>query len=145
MKKLPLLLLLFLALTTAGCHKSTSTNTSSDSFSTLDSKQAFLEQYVTFRRSYEDLHFHISFSDGGSGWVPSPSEWNIRVLAVVPKEEMEEWVHGLKVVDITDTEWLNGLPGALDDLSRFTWYQDEGRTVGLDRMNRRVLYRNITF
>ncbi|MEN3943389.1 hypothetical protein WJU23_18960 [Prosthecobacter sp. SYSU 5D2] len=141
---LPVLILLF-AIGIAGCKKSMSTHTTSDAFSTLASKKAFLEQYVNFRRSYEDLHFEIAFMDGGTGIIPGPSEWDIRLLAVIPAEEMDAWVHGLAASDSPDMEWVQHLPKAPVDLGRFVWFADHSRLVGLDRINRMVLYRNQVF
>ncbi len=145
MKNPLLFLVLLFSLTAAGCHKSKSTNTRSDTFSTLASKQAFLESYVAFRRSYEDLHFHISFTDGGAGILPGPTEWDIRLMAVIPAEEMDEWISGLTASDSGDTKWALGLPEAPADLARFVWFEDDCRLVGLDRASRIVLYRNHAF
>lgn len=74
----------------------------SSKFTTLSEKQEFLECYVKFRRSYDDLHFHLSYIDGGSGMVPSPTEWNVRVLSVVPAGEIDQWTVGLNTASDTD-------------------------------------------
>ena len=97
---------------------------------------------MNFRRSYEDLHFRLSFIDGESGVVPGPTEWNIRLLASVPAEEIGQWIDGLGAVESTDLDWVSYIPNAPADPSQFKWYQDDKRTVGLDRVDRTVLYWN---
>lgn len=59
-----------------GGKKSKTTNTDSAGFSTPGEKQAFLEQYVTFHRTFEDLEFIVSYIDGGDGRVPGPTDRN---------------------------------------------------------------------
>jgi hypothetical protein len=73
---------------------------------------------VNFRRTYEELEFAISFNDGGSGRVPGPTEWDIRLLAKVPK--------------------------APPKLEGFGWATAGDRIVGIDRKQRVVAYRNIS-
>lgn len=138
-------LLLFLPLLLVGCGESRSTDTSSAVFSSLKGKQAFLERYVNFRRSYEELAFHIFYSDGGGGMAPGPSEWNVRLFAVVPEEELGEWISGLKPVETADTSWVAEIPGGPKDVNFFEWFGESGRIVGIDRSGRRVLYRNWAF
>jgi hypothetical protein len=79
-------------------HKNT--NTTSTAFSTVAGRQQFLELYVKFHRTYEDLHFRLSFIDGASGVVPSPSEWNIRLLATVPADKIDQWIDGLTAKEL---------------------------------------------
>ncbi|MDA0841458.1 MAG: hypothetical protein O2857_27150, partial [Planctomycetota bacterium] len=67
---------LVITLLLAGCGKGKTTDTVSNKFTTLAEKQEFVERYVKFRRSYDDLHFDLSFVEGGSGMVPGPTEWN---------------------------------------------------------------------
>lgn len=141
MKTFVLLALLF-TLSLSGCGKGRTTNTVSSQFNTLAEKQAFLERYVQFRRSYDDLHFYISFNDGGSGMVPGPTEWNICILAVVSAKELDQWIAGLSETTNPDTTWTTYIPGAPADLKGFKWYVDDRRTVGVDRANRIVLYQN---
>lgn len=142
MKPLALLLALVFTLPLAGCRKGKTTNTVSSNFKTLAEKQEFLERYVTFRRSYDDLHFDLSYIDGGSGMVPGPTEWNVRVFAVVPAGEIDQWIDGLSVVAVPDLEWISGIPKAPPDVSRYKWYKGDRVNVGIDRESRTVLYWN---
>jgi hypothetical protein len=136
------LVALMLMLNLVSCGKGKTTNTASTAFSTVAEKQEFLERYVKFRRSYEDLHFRISFIDGGAGMVPGPTEWNIRLIATVPADEIDQWIDGLGEVKLPDLEWIPDIPNPPTNLGDFKWYQDDKRTVGVRRSSRTVLYRN---
>ncbi len=124
--------------------KSKSTATDSHTFPTLAEKKAFLERYVSFRRTYEDLDYLIAFRDGGDGGVPGPSEWDIRLIATVPASEIDGWTSGLTVTTAPDTGWLSQIGDAPSDLTPFEWRGDSQRLVGIDRVRRVVIYRNRT-
>jgi hypothetical protein len=141
MKPFALLALMFM-LNLISCGKGKSTDTASTAFTTVAERQEFLERYVKFRRSYEDVHFRISFTDGDSGLVAGPTEWNIRLTATVPADEIDQWIDGLGEVKLPDLEWIPDVPNAPTNLSDFKWYQDDKRTVGVNRVSRTVLYRN---
>ena len=133
---------LVLTLLLAGCGKGKTTDTVSNKFTTLAEKQEFLERYVKFRRSYDDLHFDLSYIDGGSGMVPGPTEWNVRVVAVVPAGEIDQWIDGLSVASDPELDWIPDIPKAPTDLSRYKWYEGDRVIVGIDRESRSVLYWN---
>lgn len=97
---------------------------------------------MKFRRSYDDLHFHLSYIDGGSGMVPGPTEWNVRVLAVVPAGEIDQWIDGLSVASDPELDWISDIPKAPTDLSRYKWYEGDRVIVGIDRESRTILYWN---
>jgi hypothetical protein len=122
--------------------ESKTTNTNSAKFETFGEKKAFCERYVKFRRSYEELEFQISYKDGGDGAFPSPTEWDIRIVAKVPKDEIENWIADLKETKDADTKWITEIPNAPTMFDGFQWYEDKGKLVGLDRDKRLVLYRN---
>lgn len=136
---------LLLALIPACWKESRTTDADSSGFPSLAEKQAFLERYVAFRRSYDDLEFRIEFRDGGDGRMAGPSEWNIRVFAVVPTAEIESWTVGLAPAARPDLAWVAEIPGGPADLDAFAWFEDGGRVVGIDRGGRRVLYRNLAY
>ena len=137
---------LLLALMIPACGKeSRTTDTDSSGFSTLAEKVAFLERYVTFRRAYDDLDFRIEFRDGGDGRMAGPSEWNVRVSAVVPTIEIEQWSDGFAPATEPDLTWVSEIPGGPTDLDAFDWYEDGRRIVGIDSVGRRVLYRNLAY
>jgi hypothetical protein len=133
---------LVLMLLLSGCGKGKTMDTSSSEFTTLAEKQEFLESYVTFRRGYDDLHFHLSYIDGGSGMVPSPTEWNIRVLAIVPAGEVVQWIDGLSLASDPELDWISDISEAPTDLSSYKWYEGDHVIVGIDRESRIVLYWN---
>jgi hypothetical protein len=126
-----------------GGKKSKSTDSDSAGFSTLGEKQTFLEQYVNFRRNYEDLEFKVSYLDGGHGRVPGPTEWDIRVAAKVPPGDIKEWFAGMMPAKSPDTSWVPSIPKAPANLDAFQWYEDGHRLVGISPDDRIVLYRNL--
>jgi hypothetical protein len=136
------LIALMLTLLIASCGKTKTTDTVSSEFATLAEKQEFLELYIKFRRSYDDLHFHISFIDGDSGMLPGPTEWNVRVIAVVPVGEIDQWIDGLSEASDPELDWISGIPNAPTDLSRYKWYEGDRVIVGVDRESRSILYWN---
>ncbi len=129
---------------TVGCggERGKTTDTDSREFADLTARQSFLERYVSFRRSYEELEFDISFMDGGGGRVPGPSEWDIRILAKVPADEINQWTSGLETTEPGDPSWVSSIPNAPSELEGFQWYKDGPRLVGIDAASRIVLYRN---
>jgi hypothetical protein len=96
---------------------------------------------VKFRRNYDDLHFRVTWSDGG-GMVPGPTGWNVRVLAVVPAAELDLWIGGLSAASDPQLDWIPDIPTAPPDLGGFEWFTGPGVTVGIDRKNRTVFYWN---
>lgn len=118
-----------------------STDTSSDSLPSLEERVEFLQKYVTFRRGYDDLGFHITYS--GGGLVPGPSEWDIRLVAVVPSSEISEWVPaGEAAMPTADKKWLINVPGAERTAGIEEWYTKPGKVIGIDRKHSVVAYRS---
>ncbi len=144
-KRYSVLLLLFTMICVPGCGGSGSpptTETSSTKFSTLSEKVVFLEQYVKFRRTYEDLDFVISFKNNSGGLVPGPSDWDIRIVAHVPSADLAQWTKGLQPTASPDIDWLKVLPGRIDYSGVSAWFQSGSRLVGMDERNAIVVYRN---
>ena len=127
-----------------GCGGNASKTTDGDSrrFATVTEKQAFLERYVSFRRRYDELDFAIRYIDGGDGMVPGPTEWDVRMLAKVPVESLDEWASGMVPTQIPDVSWVSFIPNAPIEMASFEWYSGEGRIVGISRGSRLVLYRS---
>jgi hypothetical protein len=119
------------------------TRTDSSQFDTLAEKVAFLEQYVTFRRTYELLDFDIVYQNNSGGMVPGPSDWDIRLIATVPEAELPDWVPADAQPTDVNTEWLENIPTEQDSSNITEWYQLDNQTiVGLDRDRCLVAYRN---
>jgi hypothetical protein len=137
-------LLMMLAFLVIGCggNKTKTTDTDSAKFATLGEKKEFLERHVKFRRTYEELDFDITYTDGGDGWLPSPTEWDIRIAAKVPADEIDDWIAGLGAAQDVDAKWVSGIPKAPTRLDDFEWVTDGDRLVGFDRKQRVVAYRN---
>ena len=127
-----------------GGPKSKTTKSDSRTFTSLADKKEFVERYVKFKRSYETLDFLIDFRDGGDGGLPSPTEWNIRLVATVPTQEIDDWIKDLPIAKEAETDWVSDIDNAPADLNAFEWHLDKNRTVGIDRVRRIVLYCNRT-
>lgn len=122
-----------------------STDTSSDSLPSSEQRVEFLQRYVAFRRRYTDLGFHVVYHNNGSGMAPGPSDWDIRLVALVPPEEIAEWAPtGVAAMPSTDTQWLVGVPGAARAAGIREWYRGPGLVVGIDRERSVVAYRRWT-
>lgn len=124
-----------------------STRTNSAAFDSLAQKVAYLEQYVSFRRTYESLDFDLFVANHSGGLVPGPSNWDIRLVATVPQAEIDGWVPepGQTPEVVPDLDWLATIPTKLDLSGVDEWYHGGGRTVGLDRDSRIVVYRLLRF
>ena len=141
--------LLWLAvLSLVGCGEPSgpaSTDTSSAALPSLAQRVEFLERYVTFRRGYTDLGFHIVYHNNGGGMMPGPSDWDVRLVAAVPPAELNAWVPPDRTATpVADTQWLAGIPGAGRAAGIREWYEAPGVAVGIDREHSVVVYRRWT-
>ncbi len=136
-------LILLLLLAGCGSRGLASTRTSSSTLPTLGARVDFLERYVTFRRNYESLDFRVDFFNGGGGLSPSPSEWDIRLVARVPASELQAWVpSGVPPVATADRAWLDAVPTSAELGGISEWYVEKRRVVGIDRKQALVVYRS---
>lgn len=120
-----------------------STRTSSASIDTLAERIEFLEKYLTFRRQYEELEFDIAFMNN-SGWLPGPSDWDIKLVAKVPASELSLWTKdSTKTTDAK--EWPTKFAQEIDVSGIDIWYESNGKVVGVDEDNSIVAYRASTF
>jgi hypothetical protein len=118
-----------------------STDSSSATLPSLEERIQFLERYVTFRRAYHDLAFHITYRNN-SGGLPGPSEWDIRLVATVPPAELLAWVPaGVPAEQSAETQWLSSVPGSRHTATIREWYTSPGLIVGIDRERAVVAYR----
>ena len=139
------LLFLFAMIYLAGCGNwegPPTTETSSSKFNTLSEKVAFLEQYVKFRRTYQELDFVITYRNNSYGLVPGPSDWDIRIVARVRSADLAQWTEGLEATASPDVDWLEALPGRIDHTGVSAWFQSGKRLVGVDKRNAIIVYRN---
>lgn len=128
-----------------GCKPSgpPTTTTSSDSFATLEEKTAFLEKYVTFRRSYNKLEYLIIFYNNGGG-LPGPSDWDITIIAQVPRKELEVWISGTCLSAKPVGDWLPYFTKTIELSGVSEWFRSNRILVGIDRKMSIVVYRNST-
>ncbi len=119
-----------------------STQTRSDAGWSLDEKIRFVERYVTFRRQYLALDFDIEFH-GGEGLAPGPSEWDVRLVALVPESDLDAWIPEGASPGAIDTRWTETLPAGIDRRGVSAWYSKGGVVVGVDRKASVVVYRNV--
>jgi hypothetical protein len=104
--------------------KGKTTHSTSAGVASLKDKQAFVEKYVTFRRSYSSLEYKIDFEDDTS-MAPGPSSTacDVRLYAHVPGGEMNDWITGLEPTQPQDLTWTREIPNAPASSSQaFTWY-----------------------
>jgi len=139
--------LLLMAITPSGCSKTASGPASVTETSVartgLADRIRFLENYVTFRRQYEKLDYDIMYQNNGGGMVPAPSDWDIRLIAVVPKTEIDDWVPaGVGKKEDPSPDWLKELPGTIERDGITEWYRKSGTVIGVDRERSIVAYRN---
>ncbi len=141
--------LLMLAVTFAatGCSQSgpASIAESSAARADLADRVQFIERYVKFRRQYVKLDYAVTYQNNGGGMVPAPSDWDIRLLAVVPKAEVNSWIpSGVAKKQEHSPHWLRDLPGSIQRQGITEWYRQSGTEVGIDRSRSVIAYRNTT-
>lgn len=138
----------FLAVTfqlITGCTDNSEPSTTSETSAArplLSDRIQFLEQYVKFRRNYKQLEYDVFFHNGGS-FPAGPSEWDIRIVALVDSSDLDQWmIAGKRDRDMETPDWVKRTAGELDVGLISEWYVDGGRIVGIDRHNHIIAYRN---
>ena len=132
-----------IGLSSCGQTGPSTTSTKSIEFKTIEEKVEFLEKYVAFDRSYYSLDFDIFYRNGGNGLLPSPSEWDIKIVAVVPKDELEHWTAGLSPVQPFDIDWIKNIVAPINYTGFSQWYRKGGIEVVVDEQNSVIVYRNL--
>ena len=76
--------------------------------------------------------------------IPGPSDWDIRLIAEVPEDTLEEWIpeEAPATRAAEPPAWVADLPGAIERSGLTEWYRVGGREVGVDRERAIVVYRN---
>lgn len=138
--------ILIMMLVVAGCAESgpPSARASCDDlkFSQLSEKIKFLEQYIRFRRTYNELNFCILFQNNSGGLLSGPSDWDIQIVAKIPKSEIELWTKGLLPTTLPNADWVKEVPGSIDISGVSVWFKQDNRLVGVDNTNNVIVYRN---
>ncbi len=111
----------------------------------LAARIAFIEQYVTFSRTYLKLEYDIQYNNHSEGMVPGPSDWDIKILAVVPPDEIEDWIpKGVSKSKGAPPAWVASMKAEISTDGVTEWYEKERIKVGIDRTDSIVVYRNAT-
>lgn len=149
-RAIKVLVVLILSMNVFSCNSEDISRTEkikSSEFSSLSEKILHMEKYVNFRRRYIDLDFNINYQDNSIGAIPAPSDWDIRIIAVVPKNEISRWLSGMKLsTENIDKTWLQDIPSNINYQYISEWYELYGQKfVGVDRSKGIVVYRNVTY
>lgn len=107
----------------------------------LSDRIEFVETYVTFRRTYEQLEYSVWFQNNSGGGIPGPSEWDVHLVAVVPSDELSDWIPDGATAMKAPPAWSTSLD-EIDTAGVAEWHQLGSATVGLDYENSVVVYRN---
>ena len=124
----------------AGPPSISQTSTTTDQ---LSERIKTLETYVEFRRNYNILEYDIFFQNNGGGRLPGPSDWDIRLAAQVPKDEIDVWVsQEMNTSSPPKKPWYQKIVNEIDVSGVTEWHSAGGRSVGIDRVDSIVVYRN---
>lgn len=131
-----------------GCSIDTgphSANEHSDSRPDLDDRIKFIESYLTFRREYVSLEYNVFYKNNSGRSLPAPSDWDIRLVAIVPSTTLNKWIISGKLIEtMTTPDWVTETSRTIDTGSIKEWYKDGNREIGIDRTNNVVAYRIFT-
>ena len=102
-------------------HRDRTTDTWSFDFDNRDEKLSFLADYLLAPSEVLDAEYHIVFYDNSGGFVPGPSDWDIRVAVKIHPEDLTLWIDESteESADEIDLAWWEGLKS--DDIS---WSKD---------------------
>lgn len=144
MKQTYITCLLLVSLLLCGCDPDgpTSTQTKNSAIPALDDRISFLDGYVPFRRTYESLDFDITYHNNG-GALSAPSDWDVRLIAIVPAAEIPLWIPaGVSKSDkAPELNWIASVPTSVDVSGVDEWYATGQKAVGIDREKRVIVYR----
>ena len=145
------LLVIFLA---AGClgeaaRPNLTTDTQSSQFTTETAKLAFLQRYLKLATPVQAAEFHIIYHDNSGGFVPGPSDWNIRVLLKVAPADIDRWTTGMQPApsDQFDLTWAKAFAAqhpAWTMTSEPEIYQKPGMVLALFRPEKIIFVRMVT-
>ena len=79
----------------------------------------------------------------GGSFPPAPSEWDIRIVASVDPNDLDQWaITGKRNLEMKTPDWVGTTAKSLNVDAISEWYTDGGRTVGIDRDANIVAYRS---
>ncbi len=74
-------------------HKKRTTDTFSSQFTSKEEKIEFLRKYFILNSDILDTEYHILYQDN-SGFLPGPSDWDIKAAVKVREEDINFWLEG---------------------------------------------------
>ena len=134
---------LTLALLVTSCQESKTTQTQSKIFKDLKSKISFLQRYMNVQgKTFEKLDFYINFQDNSGGMVPAPNEWDICLIAVIPKEDLGLWIKDLEKLETApDMARFEIVTTDIDYSSVNEWYKKSTNSyLGISREKNIIFY-----
>lgn len=144
------LLVIFLA----GClgeavRPNLTTDTQSSQFTAETAKLAFLQRYVKLATPAQAAEFHIIYHDNSGGFVPGPSDWDIRVLLKVASADIDQWTAGMQPAPSAqfDLTWAKAFAAqhpAWTTTSEPQIYQKAGMMLALFRPEKIIFVRMMT-
>ena len=139
---------------TVGClgeaaRPNLTTDTQSSQFTTETAKLAFLQRYLKLATPVQAAEFHIIYHDNSGGFVPGPSDWDIRVLLKVAPADIVQWTTGMQPTptDQIDLAWAKAFAA-----QHPTWtmtsepeiYQKAGMMLALFRSEKIIFVQMVT-
>ena len=138
-------LTVILCLLMLGCSRQSGPPSTSSTYTpsqSLKQRIDFVEKYVAFRREYEELEYAIDFQNN-SGFVPAPSDWDVKIIAKVPAATVGEWIKNSQTIPYGKWNWHTTTATNIDTSGINAWYTaGSSITIGVDRANSVIAYRN---
>ena len=73
--------------------------------------------------------------------VPGPSDWDIRIVAKVPENELPKSIPGYAKTNTNpDFSWANEIATTIDFSGDFEWFQSGNAFVGVNKSKSVILY-----
>ncbi|WP_340202119.1 hypothetical protein [Ascidiimonas sp. W6] len=72
------------------------TDTYSYEFDSKTEKLQFLKEYLKKDAGLVDANYHIWYQDNGTGMLPAPSDYKIKVALKIEADSLDSWIKNLK-------------------------------------------------
>ncbi len=117
--------LLVVALVVVSCGQSgpPSVHKTSEEIPDSADRLWFVKRYVLFDREIHRIEFDIYYKNN-SGWLPAPSDRDIKLVVVVPEEQLDLWLSG-NMLPTGAGQWQHEVAREID-VSGVTQWAREG-------------------